>query len=31
MKHNLENQTLTIFLEGELNSSTAEAIGKELN
>ena len=31
MKHNLENETLTIFLEGELNSNTVEVIGKELN
>lgn len=31
MKYNLENETLTIFLEGELNSNTVEVVGKELN
>ena len=30
MKHTLENGVLTIFIEGELSSSNAESIGKEL-
>ena len=31
MKNVIENKTLTIFLEGELNSSNAEAVEKEID
>lgn len=31
MRHLLENETLTIFLDGELNSYNAEPISKEIN
>lgn len=30
MKHNLENEKLTLFLEGELNSYNSEAIEEEI-
>ena len=31
MKHSVENKTLTIFLEGELNSYTSEEVEKEID
>lgn len=31
MKHALENNTLTLYLEGELNSFTAEKVEKEID
>ena len=31
MNHNLTNDVLTIFLEGELNSTNAEAVGEEID
>lgn len=31
MKHTLNNEVLTLFLEGELNSSNAEEVEKEIN
>ena len=31
MRHTLDNGTLTLFLEGELNSYNAESVGKEIN
>jgi anti-sigma B factor antagonist len=31
MKHKLENDTLTIYLEGQLNSYNADAVEKEIN
>ena len=30
MRHTLENQTLTLFLEGELNSYNSEDVEKEI-
>lgn len=30
MKHTLENDTLTFYLEGELNSFTSEAVEREI-
>ena len=31
MKHSVENKTLTIFLEGELDSYTSEEVEKEID
>ena len=31
MKHSLENNKLTIFLEGEINSYNSEVVEKEIN
>ena len=31
MKHALENNTLTLYLEGELNSFTSEKVEKEID
>lgn len=31
MKHTVENDTLTIFLEGELNSATSEEVESEID